>query len=63
MTEHATSYFDNEGTENAYAVHHDLQETMQSLVGIIRVESELLEAKEKLVELEERAASAPSRAT
>jgi succinate dehydrogenase / fumarate reductase flavoprotein subunit len=55
VTKHATAYFDNEGTENAYAVHHDLQETMQSLVGIIRVESELLEAKEKLAELEERA--------
>ncbi len=53
---HATSWFDNEGTENPYAVHHDLQETMQSLVGIIRVESELLEAKDELVELEERAA-------
>jgi len=53
---HATSYFDNEGTENAYAVHHDLQEMMQSLVGIIRVESELLEAREELVALSERAA-------
>ena len=50
------SYFDNEGTENAYAVHRDLQETMQDLVGIIRVESELIEAKEKLAELEKRAA-------
>jgi len=56
VTRHATSYFDNQGTENAYAVHHDLQETMQSLVGIIRTESELLEAKEKLAELGERAA-------
>jgi succinate dehydrogenase / fumarate reductase, flavoprotein subunit len=55
VTRHATSYFDNEGTENAYAVHKDLQETMQDLVGIIRVESELLEAKEKLAELDERA--------
>ena len=47
----------NEGTENAYAVHQDLQDTMQDLVGIIRIESELLEAKEKLAELDERAAS------
>src|SRR5208283_732377 len=53
---HATSYFDNEGTENAYAVHHDLQDMMQSLVGIIRVESELLEAKDELEVLSERAA-------
>ena len=52
VTRHAVSYFDNEGTENAYAVHRDLQETMQDLVGIIRVESELIEAKEKLAELE-----------
>ena len=56
VTRHAVSYFDNEGTENAYAVHRDLQETMQDLVGIIRVESELIEAKEKLAELEIRAA-------
>jgi succinate dehydrogenase / fumarate reductase flavoprotein subunit len=56
VTRHATSYFDNEGTEDAYGVHRALQETMQSLVGIIRVEAELLEAKDKLVELEVRAA-------
>jgi len=43
------------GHEDAYAVHRALQETMQSLVGIIRVENELLEAKGKLAELEERA--------
>ena len=51
VTRHARSYFDNEGTEDAYAVHRDLQETMQALVGIIRIESELLQAKEKLAEL------------
>ncbi len=55
VTRHATSYFDNKGTESPYALHHDLQETMQSLVGIIRVESELLEAEDKLAELEDRA--------
>ena len=55
VTRHATSYFDNKGTESPYAVHHDLQETMQSLVGIIRVESELLEAEDKLAELQDRA--------
>jgi succinate dehydrogenase / fumarate reductase flavoprotein subunit len=55
VTRRATSYFDNVGTEDAYAVHRALQETMQSLVGIIRVENELLEAKGKLAELEERA--------
>jgi succinate dehydrogenase / fumarate reductase flavoprotein subunit len=49
------TYFDNEGSDGPYAVHRDLQETMQALVGIIRTESELLEAKEKLGELAERA--------
>ncbi len=54
-TRHAMTYFDNEGSDGPYAVHRDLQETMQALVGIIRTESELLEAKEKLGELAERA--------
>jgi succinate dehydrogenase / fumarate reductase flavoprotein subunit len=51
---HALSYFENEGGENPYTLHHDLQETMQSLVGIIRTESELVEAREKLAEYDER---------
>jgi len=55
VVRHATAYFENEGTENAYAVHEDLQEMMQSLVGIIRTESELLEAKDRLAELDDRA--------
>ncbi|MGH9294783.1 MAG: FAD-binding protein, partial [Acidimicrobiales bacterium] len=55
------SYFDNDGGENPYAVHHDLQEAMQSLVGIIRTASELAEAKEVLVELGERARKASVR--
>jgi succinate dehydrogenase / fumarate reductase flavoprotein subunit len=54
IVHHALAYFDNEGTEDAYAVHRDLQDTMQTLVGIIRVESELLEAKDKLGELQAR---------
>ena len=41
--------------ENPYAVHADLQETMNELVGIIRREGEVAEALEKLVGLEERA--------
>jgi succinate dehydrogenase / fumarate reductase flavoprotein subunit len=51
----ALAPFGRERGENPYAVHHDLQETMQDLVGIIRTESELLEADEKLDELEQRA--------
>ncbi len=46
----------SEGGENPYPVHQALQETMQDLVGIIRTESELLEARELLGELDERAA-------
>jgi succinate dehydrogenase / fumarate reductase flavoprotein subunit len=41
--------------ENPYDIQHDLQETMQSLVGIIRTGSELEEALGKLEVLEERA--------
>ncbi|MCU1490446.1 MAG: Succinate dehydrogenase flavoprotein subunit protein [Acidimicrobiaceae bacterium] len=52
----ALAPFAREG-ENPYAVHQDLQETMQSLVGIIRTESELLEAWSLLGTLEKRAAS------
>ena len=48
-------HFDREGSENPYAVQQDLQETMQKLVGIIRQESELKEAIEKVAVLKERA--------
>ncbi|MGH9303123.1 MAG: FAD-binding protein, partial [Acidimicrobiales bacterium] len=58
VAESTLAYFDNDGGENAYAVHHDLQETMQSLVGIVRTAAELAEAKEALVELGERAKKA-----
>ena len=34
--------------ENPYGVMHDLQDTMQSLVGIVRTESEMREARERL---------------
>ena len=55
VTEHALSFFANEGGDNAYTLHRELQETMQDLVGIIRTESELVEAREKLDEYDERA--------
>jgi succinate dehydrogenase / fumarate reductase flavoprotein subunit len=42
--------------ENPYAIHQELQETMQDLVGIIRVEHELREALVKIAELQARAA-------
>ena len=50
--------FDRPGAgdgENPYAVHADLEECMQNLVGIIRVESELQQALEELERLRHRA--------
>jgi succinate dehydrogenase / fumarate reductase flavoprotein subunit len=43
--------------ENPYAIHQELQETMQDLVGIIRVEHELREALDKIAALSQRAAN------
>ncbi len=43
------------GTENPYAIHAELQDTMQALVGIIRTESELRDALKKLEVLKDRA--------
>ena len=41
-------------TENPYTIHSDLQECMQDLVGIIRVESELKQALEIIQKLKQR---------
>lgn len=46
--------FDRTGGENPYAIHQDLQECMQSLVGIIRTEGELKKALEEIATLRER---------
>jgi succinate dehydrogenase / fumarate reductase flavoprotein subunit len=46
--------FEAEGGENPYALHVELQECMQDLVGIIRREDELQRAITKLDELSER---------
>jgi succinate dehydrogenase / fumarate reductase flavoprotein subunit len=46
--------FESNGTENPYKIHSDLQDCMQSLVGIIRVETELKQALEILQQLKER---------
>jgi succinate dehydrogenase / fumarate reductase flavoprotein subunit len=51
----AVAPFEREDGENPYDIQHDLQATMQSLVGIIRTGSELDEAIGKLDELEDRA--------
>ncbi len=47
--------FGRDGGENPYDVHQDLQDVMQSLVGIIRTGPELEEALGKLDELRARA--------
>jgi succinate dehydrogenase / fumarate reductase flavoprotein subunit len=53
----ALAPFDNtdSSAEAAYAVQRDLQDTMQDLVGIVRVESELRDAIEKIAGLRARA--------
>jgi len=48
--------FEREGGENPYTIHQQLQDTMQSLVGIIRTEVELKQALEEIAELQDRAA-------
>jgi succinate dehydrogenase / fumarate reductase flavoprotein subunit len=47
--------FQNGNGESPYAIHRDLQETMQKLVGIFRVEGDLKEALQELEKLNERA--------
>ena len=47
--------FDSAGTENPYTIQQDLQECMQTLVGIIRTDDELAKALEALEALGERA--------
>jgi succinate dehydrogenase / fumarate reductase flavoprotein subunit len=46
------------GGENPYKIQQDLQDTMQDLVGIVRTESEMLEALARLEQLRARAAKA-----
>jgi succinate dehydrogenase / fumarate reductase flavoprotein subunit len=46
--------FDRAGGENPYSVHMDLQACMQTLVGIIRTESELRQALDEIASLRKR---------
>jgi succinate dehydrogenase / fumarate reductase, flavoprotein subunit len=50
--------FSNTGNESPYAVHRDLQEVMQNLVGIYRTEEDLKKALGELEKLKARAAKA-----
>jgi succinate dehydrogenase / fumarate reductase flavoprotein subunit len=47
--------FTRPGGENPYAIQHELQQTMQALVGIIRTEAELRGALEKIELCKDRA--------
>ncbi|HEU5319075.1 MAG TPA: fumarate reductase/succinate dehydrogenase flavoprotein subunit [Chloroflexota bacterium] len=49
--------FDRTGGENPYAIHADLQDCMQDLVGIIRNEGELTRALDELERLKQRLAT------
>jgi succinate dehydrogenase / fumarate reductase flavoprotein subunit len=47
--------FERTGAENPYTIQSDLENCMQDLVGIIRVEDELVRALERIAELKDRA--------
>jgi succinate dehydrogenase / fumarate reductase flavoprotein subunit len=53
----ALAPFEREGGENAYAVQHDLQQTMHDLVGIIRTAPEMERALERIAALKQRVAA------
>jgi succinate dehydrogenase / fumarate reductase flavoprotein subunit len=56
---HALEPFDRGAAgENPFAIQHELQETMQALVGIVRREDEMQQAIEKIAVLKTRAARA-----
>jgi succinate dehydrogenase / fumarate reductase flavoprotein subunit len=44
--------FERKGCDNPYAVQHTLQDVMQELVGIVRQEQEMLQALERIRELQ-----------
>ena len=46
--------FEGTGTENPYSIHADLEDCMQNLVGIIRSESELVQALDEIAKLRQR---------
>ena len=50
----ALAPFQKQGGENPYAIHRDLQKTMQSLVGIYRLREDLQKALGELQKLKER---------
>ena len=55
--EAALAPFHSDGSENPYAIHDDLQQVMQDLVGIIRTESEMEMALKEIAGLRQRIAN------
>ena len=51
----ALAPFEGTGSENPYAIHHDLQDVMQNLVGIFRTDEDLRKALVELDKLKARA--------
>jgi succinate dehydrogenase / fumarate reductase flavoprotein subunit len=49
--------FERASGENPYKIHEDLQEVMQTLVGIFRIEADLLKALDEIGKLKARAAN------
>ena len=54
-TESLAAFERGPSAENPYQVQYDLQETMQNLVGIVRVESEMQQALQEIEQLRARA--------
>jgi succinate dehydrogenase / fumarate reductase flavoprotein subunit len=57
-TRWALEPFEAGRTENPYSIQQDLQDTMQRLVGIVRLENEMRQALDEIERLRERAARA-----
>ncbi len=55
ISKQAVAPFDRDPKNNPYAVQYELQDMMQDLVGIVRVESEMKQALEGIAKLKERA--------
>jgi succinate dehydrogenase / fumarate reductase flavoprotein subunit len=56
LAREALEPFSRSGDQNPYAIQHELQDTMQDLVGIIRTEGELKEALKRIEGFKARAA-------
>ncbi|MBL8857720.1 MAG: fumarate reductase/succinate dehydrogenase flavoprotein subunit [Planctomycetes bacterium] len=55
LAKKALAPFERTGGENPYAIQHELQDSMQDLVGIVRTQSEMEKGLAKIQELQKRA--------